>query len=335
MKSPSPRADVAFARAMRRRRRRRRRRRLTRAQLSSRRFKSPHTTTPTMADDDLDEELLAELCSGEDEIEKVRETYSRLFSGGGDGKRALDAATTASALTATRGLNRDVQEQILESARADIVVGADRCANMSCAKAGEKKCARCKAVRYCSKDCQRADWKRHKTSCAAIDRSTEATGRRAGAPAFQTAQLSPQAMLDNFMAAETGGWYGGVSRERVYERLVVSFCLRVADERTFAGNIVGINRASRESENLDDPATTTVMEEFRKYVKRGKTKGYLPKDWSADDDVKVCEFGARRTGVCTHWDKQDVVKKYGYASSEHIVLRRLAESFLGPIGHWL
>jgi len=122
MKSPSPRADVAFARAMRRRRRRR----LTRAQLSSRRFKSPHTTTPTMADDDLDEELLAELCSGEDEIEKVRETYSRLFSGGaarGDGKRALDAATTASALTATRGLNRDVQEQILESARADIVVG--------------------------------------------------------------------------------------------------------------------------------------------------------------------------------------------------------------------
>ena len=334
MKSPSPRARVAFARAMRRRRR------LTRAQLSSRHLNSHHTPTPTtMADDDLDEELLAEFGLGDDEAEKVRETYSRLFGGGaprGDGTRALDAATTASALTATRGLNRDVQEQILERARADIVVGADRCANMSCTKAGEKTCARCKAVRYCSKDCQRADWTaRHKTSCAAIDGSTEATGRRAGAPAFQTAQFSPQAMLDVFMAAETGGWYGGVSRARVYERLVISFCLRVADEYTFAGNVVGVNRASRESENLDDPATTTVMEEFRKYVKRGKTKGYLPKDWSADDDVKVCEFGARRTGVCTHWEKEDVVKKFGYASSEHIVLRRLAESFLGPIGHWL
>jgi len=73
MKSPSPRADVAFARAMRRRRRRRRR--LTRAQLSSRRLNSHHTPTPTtMADDDLDEELLAEFGLGDDEAEKVRET---------------------------------------------------------------------------------------------------------------------------------------------------------------------------------------------------------------------------------------------------------------------
>ncbi|KAI0951500.1 hypothetical protein AcW1_008534 [Taiwanofungus camphoratus] len=28
-----------------------------------------------------------------------------------------------------------------------------------------QKCARCKAVKYCSKECQKADWKNHKQVC--------------------------------------------------------------------------------------------------------------------------------------------------------------------------
>jgi hypothetical protein len=27
-------------------------------------------------------------------------------------------------------------------------------------------CGRCEAVRYCSRECQRADWKAHKPACA-------------------------------------------------------------------------------------------------------------------------------------------------------------------------
>ena len=261
----------------------------------------------------------------------------------GDGKRALDDATKTSVLRATRDLPRDIQEQVIHHARADLVVGADACANASCAKKGEKRCARCKVVRYGSKACQRADWTAHKLRCAASDGTpgarsnadANAGGRAASAAPTMHFHMSAQALMDQFQAPETGGWYGGVSRQRVYERLVLSFCFRVEDEFKYAGNYVGVMRAAFEDENLEDPFDTSIMVEFRDYVKRGKTKGYLPKDWSDEDDRKVCEFAARADGVCTSWEKSDIVEKFGYGSGEHFVLRRLAESFLGPIGHWL
>lgn len=42
-----------------------------------------------------------------------------------------------------------------------------------CGKTGpdNKKCGRCGMVKYCSKDCQRADWKSHKLACATVTRA--------------------------------------------------------------------------------------------------------------------------------------------------------------------
>eukprot|EP01116_Phalansterium_solitarium_P025749 TRINITY_DN999_c0_g2_i3.p1 TRINITY_DN999_c0_g2~~TRINITY_DN999_c0_g2_i3.p1 ORF type:complete len:196 (-),score=25.25 TRINITY_DN999_c0_g2_i3:646-1233(-) len=43
-----------------------------------------------------------------------------------------------------------------------------RCANAHCtatSPAELKKCARCESVRYCSVECQTADWPQHKTGC--------------------------------------------------------------------------------------------------------------------------------------------------------------------------
>jgi ankyrin repeat protein len=42
------------------------------------------------------------------------------------------------------------------------------CRNAQCPEVGKSKCARCKSCAYCSRECQRKDWKeRHKKQCAA------------------------------------------------------------------------------------------------------------------------------------------------------------------------
>lgn len=44
-----------------------------------------------------------------------------------------------------------------------------------CNKTGKdfKRCGRCRAVNYCSPDCQKADWKRHKEQCAAAQETAQ------------------------------------------------------------------------------------------------------------------------------------------------------------------
>lgn len=44
--------------------------------------------------------------------------------------------------------------------------------DVGCAKCGKggssMRCSRCRKVRYCSKQCQRQDWGKHKSTCAAL-----------------------------------------------------------------------------------------------------------------------------------------------------------------------
>ena len=61
-------------------------------------------------------------------------------------------------------------------------VGRAGCAAARCAsEEASSVCGRCEAVRYCSRECQRADWKAHKGACAAAQSDAHRRERRGGA----------------------------------------------------------------------------------------------------------------------------------------------------------
>jgi hypothetical protein len=55
----------------------------------------------------------------------------------------------------------------------DVATSAMTCCNQGCVNVrgsseqslGRSKCGRCSKVAYCSRDCQKADWVRHKLVC--------------------------------------------------------------------------------------------------------------------------------------------------------------------------
>ena len=48
---------------------------------------------------------------------------------------------------------------------------AKACGNPSCNNIGTKKCSVCRSTYYCSRECQRKNWSKHKTQCQPPDSS--------------------------------------------------------------------------------------------------------------------------------------------------------------------
>ncbi|KAL2796715.1 hypothetical protein BJX66DRAFT_299115 [Aspergillus keveii] len=67
------------------------------------------------------------------------------------------------------------------------------CAAPSCSKPGTNKCSGCKItpVRYCSKDCQRDDWKTHKTPARASASPTAGSSALARLPRTPILKMTP------------------------------------------------------------------------------------------------------------------------------------------------
>jgi hypothetical protein len=85
------------------------------------------------------------------------------------------AAAAAAAAASTDNLS-DLAD---EAAAALVLANPARCANPACAHVESVanifgSCARCKEVKYCSVECQRAHWKLHKPTCKPVARAPAA-----------------------------------------------------------------------------------------------------------------------------------------------------------------
>ncbi|KAL8618849.1 hypothetical protein ACOMHN_000856 [Nucella lapillus] len=71
----------------------------------------------------------------------------------------------------------------------------DTCKNCKCKGQSFKTCSRCSAVTYCSKDCQRNDWKVHKKKCRRMENTELLVDLFGAMDPFPTIRRSPRPAL--------------------------------------------------------------------------------------------------------------------------------------------
>jgi mitochondrial splicing suppressor protein 51 len=150
-----------------------------------------------------------------------------------------------------------------------------------------KRCGKCQTARYCSRDCQKSDWKTHKLTCGQPDTGTHNPGFNV---TNQLLGLSDNKYLHNLLEKD------------VFVQLVDCFRLRCDDEYTYTGDGMGIYGG-----DVEDAAK--CFEEFLDLAE--KRKGLLPAWWSRAKRAE-CERSATRgwSDISCAVEKSDIVEHY-------------------------
>ena len=181
-----------------------------------------------------------------------------------------------------------------------------------------KRCARCHQTRYCSRDCQKAEWKTHKKACATSRKNDN--GRTDTEPPSQGPRVH-HVNPDTFSGLLDGTYLETLPRPDAMRQLIDSYRLRIEDEYTFRGDAGGLY------------AQEPPMPDFRRYLNRAekrKRPRILPSWWDKRARVE-CERIARTdkwSNVHYAVEKHDIVEHYGDPLMP-LKLRSIAEKVEG------
>lgn len=175
-----------------------------------------------------------------------------------------------------------------------------------------KRCAKCQTQCYCSRECQKADWKTHKKICA--------TNQQRKPKAMTDFDAMPAPARDFFKGVSPDDFLHKLPEKDTFIRLIDCYRMRVEDDYKFAGDARGLYAE-------DDP-----LEDFQEFLDLAvKRKGLLPKWWN-ERKRAACE---RLAVDATQWaflgsavEKSDVIEHYG-DSLMPMKLRILAEKIYG------
>ncbi|KAH6648668.1 hypothetical protein BKA67DRAFT_575505 [Truncatella angustata] len=174
-----------------------------------------------------------------------------------------------------------------------------------------KTCAKCQSVLYCSRDCQKDDWKVHKKVCAKSTQggsnttSTGSSSTRAGTgprtKGLEKHLNKPMTRLHN------RSWLHGRPENDVYKILIDSYRLKMADDVNFD--------AKPEAESIYTAAgAANPLAGFRRFLAQAKSsEGLLPTWWN-DENQKECEaLATPRDGLYSlskKIQKADIITHY-------------------------
>jgi mitochondrial splicing suppressor protein 51 len=181
-----------------------------------------------------------------------------------------------------------------------------------------KHCAKCQTTKYCSRECQKADWKNHKILCV-----LQAAARQGAADAASSS-TGPHNPGFNVMNGLYGGAIGtklqGLPEKDAFIELIDCFRMRMEDEYIFGGNNFGIY-------GDDDPLPV-----FRKFLDLAeKRQGLLPTWWNKQkrrECERLATGGDPWADISCCVEKSDIQEHYG-DGTKPMMLRILGEKIYG------
>lgn len=175
-----------------------------------------------------------------------------------------------------------------------------------------KKCAKCQTTLYCSRDCQKADWKAHKKVCNSNSQNRMPANIGPVNPAHNNTQvLSPPRGLEQpiskpYTHLHERKWLHDRPEKDVYRLLIDCYRMRMEDTFKFEGQA----EAGSAQAGAADPEPS-----FRRFLQGVEAKPDLLPSWWDESKKEACVQLGKSDGGWTRLGrvvtKAEVVAHYG------------------------
>lgn len=189
--------------------------------------------------------------------------------------------------------------------------GSDHCG--ACKKtasetssANLKLCAKCKSARYCSRECQKADWKTHKKVCAqnAANRASDPSHTHSTTSTMPRSSVLQKDISNPYTRLDKGTYLHDRPEQDVYKLLIDCFRMRQEDNYKLEGDV---------EEDSVYGGSSTSIKPFRRFLRLASSRPNLLPLWWNDNKKAECEAfgqGDNWSNLSTVVEKRDVMDHY-------------------------